>query len=156
MPRQNYLTLAFKFLMKLSYKILDDIADSMEAGLRCYLHKTTHEVITIPDQNRFPEIDFDDEEGDWAEDIDKVVDNPDYIAIESMESSESFKVMEDFVDSLKESTTKIRLLTTLEGHKPFGNFNHQIHNTGEERELWFKFRREREIEWVREQLGRIS
>ena len=140
------------FHSKVPWEILNDIADSMEAGLKCFLHKTTHEVITIPDEDRFPGMDWD--EGNWEKESDKVFDNPEYIEIEKMDSSESFSVMEDFAMSLPESATKIRLITALEGHKPFGNFNHQIHNAGQEREQWFKFRREREIEWVREQVER--
>lgn len=64
--------------------------------------------------------------------------------------------MKDFALSLSESATKIRLVTALEGHKPFGNFNHQIHNAGKEKEQWFHFRWERGIEWVKDQLeGRL-
>lgn len=138
------------FHSKVPWKVLNDIADSMEAGLKCFLHKTTYEVITIPDEDRFPGMDL--EEGGWEESIDKVFGNPEYIEIEKMDTSESFSIMEDFAISLPESATKIRLITALEGHKPFGNFNHQIHNAGKEREQWFKFRRERGIEWVREQV----
>ena len=132
--------------------ILNDIADSMEASMKCFIHKTTFEVVTIPDEDRFPEMDLED----WEEDIDKVFGNSDYIEIEAMDSSDSFKIMEDFTLSLPECATKIRLITALEGHKPFGNFNHQIHNAGKERDQWFQFRRERGIEWVKDQLqGRL-
>jgi len=139
--------------MKLSYKILNEIADYMEAGFKCFVHKKTHEIIAIPDENRFPGTDLNDEENAWAADIRKIDENPDYIEIDSMESSDSFRVMEDFALSLPEGATKIRLLTVLEGHKPFANFNHQIHNAGKEREQWFKLRREQEIEWLKNQLG---
>lgn len=142
---------------KVPWKILNDIAGRMEAGMRCYIHKTTFEVISVPDENRFSVMDWEDEESLWKEEIDTVFGNPDYIEIEKMESSDSFKIMEDFALSLSESATKIRLITALEGHKPFGNFNHQIHN-GEktEKEQWFRFRRERNIEWVKDQLeGRL-
>ena len=143
-------------ISKVPKHILNDIADSMEAGMKCFIHKTTFEVESFPDEDRFPEMDSEDEEGPWKEIIDKVFDNNDYLEIEPMESSDSFKIMEDFALSLPESPTKIRLITALEGHKPFGNFNHQIHNAGKEKEQWFQFRREREIEWVKDQLeGRL-
>jgi hypothetical protein len=138
--------------MKLSNKILNEIADNMEVGFKCFVHKRTHEIIAIPDENRFPGTDINDEENAWADDIRKIDENPDYIEIDSMESSDSFQVMEDFALSLPDGATKIRLLTVLEGHKPFANFNHQIHNAAEEKEQWFKFRREREIEWLKNQL----
>ncbi|MEO9147123.1 MAG: UPF0158 family protein [Ginsengibacter sp.] len=137
---------------KVPKSILNDIADKMEASMKCFIHKTTFEVVTIPDEDRFPEMELED----WEEDMDKVFGNPDYIEIEKMESSDSFQIMEDFTLSLPESATKIRLITALEGHKPFGNFNHQIHNAGKERDQWFQFRRERGIEWVKDQLeGRL-
>ena len=141
---------------KVPKHILNTIADSMEAGMKCFIHKRTFEVIKVPDEDRFPGMEFEDEESLWKEDIDKVSDNHDYLEIDKMESSGSFQIMEDFALSLPESATKIRLVTALEGHKPFGNFNHQIHNAGKEKEQWFQFRREREIEWVKDQLeGRL-
>lgn len=139
---------------KVPWKILNDIADNMEAGMNCFIHKNTYEVISIPDENQFAGIDLEDEEAGWKEEIDKVDNDPDFIGIERMDSSENFRVMADFVDSLSDSSTKIRLITALEGHKPFGNFKHQIENAGHERELWFTFRRARGIEWVKEQLER--
>ena len=141
---------------KVPKSILNDIAGSIEADMKCFIHKTTFELVSIPDEDRFPEMDWEDEEGEWKEGIDKVFGNPDYIEIEKMDSSNSFKIMEDFALSLSESATKIRLVTALEGHKPFGNFNHQIHNAGKEKEQWFQFRREREIKWVKDHLeGRL-
>jgi hypothetical protein len=76
----------------------------------------------------------------WKEEIAKVKKNrKKFIEIESMSSPESFKVMEEFVHSLENNPTKIRLLTALEGHKPFANFKHQIENSDHERQLWFVF-----------------
>ena len=48
--------------MELSKEILNDIAGNLDAGMKCFIHKTTHEVVTIPDEDRFPGIDIDDEE----------------------------------------------------------------------------------------------
>lgn len=48
-------------------------------------------MVSIPDENRFPEMDWEDEEGEWKEDIGKVFGNPDYIEIEKTDSSGSFK-----------------------------------------------------------------
>lgn len=141
-------------LLHVPEAILKDIADNMEAGLKCYIHKETQEIIGLPDEDRFPDADLDNEA--WQEEIQKLADNPNkYIEIGSMNSSDSFKVMEDFVDLLPNNSTKTRLITALEGHKPFANFNHQIHNSGEYKEQWFKFRMARGVEWVREQLDAI-
>jgi len=63
--------------------------------------------------------------------------------------------MEEFVDSLEDNTTKMRLLDALRGKKPFANFKYQIDNSGDYRELWFAFRLEKTIEWIRTQLARF-
>ena len=62
-----------------------------------------------------------------------------------MDSRESFRVMAEFAESFENNTTKIKLLTALEGHKPFANFKHQIENSGETRELWFAFEEKRTL-----------
>ena len=138
------------FLMEISREILNDIADSMETGFKCFLHRDTFEVVTYLDPEQYVEMDA----KDWKEAISKVRKNKKkFIEIESMTSSDSFKVMEEFVDSLENNSTKIRLLTALEGQKPFANFKHQIDNSSEYRELWFAFRRQKNIEWVQNQLS---
>ena len=53
-------------------------------------------------------------------------------------------------------TEKRRLLQAIEGTKPFAKFKHQIENSGPERELWFAFRRKKNIEWIQEQLTETS
>ena len=73
-----------------------------------------------------------------------------------MTSSDSFSVMEVFADSLENNTTKLRLQTALQGQKPFANFKLQIDSSGDYRNLWFEFRREKNIEWVANQLADIN
>src|SRR5215208_3334048 len=107
--------------MEVSKEILNEIADSMEAGFICFIHQDSLELVTYPDTDRYPDMDI----KEWKEEISKVRKHKKkFIEIESMESSDSFKVMEQFVDTLPDSVTKIRLLTALEGHKPFANFKH--------------------------------
>ena len=136
--------------MEISKEILNDIADNLEIGLKCFIHRETFEVVSYPD----PEQHFDMDSDDWKEVISKVKKNKKkFIEIEGMTSSESFKVMEEFIESLDNSDTKIRLMTALEGRKPFANFKNQIDNSGEYREQWFVFKRQKNIEWVQNQLS---
>ena len=79
-----------------------------------------------------------------------------FIEIENMTSSDSFSVMEEFAHSLENNTTKLRLQTALQGQKPFANSKLQIDNSGDFRSLWFEFRREKNIEWVANQLADIN
>ena len=139
--------------MEIPKEILNDLADNMEASFKCFLHRDTFEVVTYLDPDQYPDMDL----KDWKEEITKIKKNrKKFIEIESMTSSESFEIMEEFVDSLENSTAKIRLLTALEGRKPFANFKHQVENSDEYRELWFAFRRQKNIAWIQNQLNFVS
>jgi Uncharacterised protein family (UPF0158) len=136
--------------MEASKEILNEIADSLQSGFKCFVHRDTFEIVTYMDPDQFPNMD----PRDWKEDINKVKKNKKkFIEIERMDSSESFRIMEEFVNTLDNNSTKIRLLTALEGHKPFANFKLQIDNSGEYRELWFAFKQQKNIEWVLDQLN---
>jgi len=135
--------------MEVSKEILYDIADSLDAGFKCFIDRQTLELVTYIDPDRYPGMD----PRDWKEEISKIKKNRNkFIEIESMDSKISFNVMEEFANSLENNPTKIRLLIALEGNKPFANFKHQIENSGVYRELWFAFRLEKNIEWVQSQL----
>ena len=135
--------------MEVPKEILNDIADSMEAGFKCFIHRETFEVVSYLNPDQYPEMD----PKDWKDEIDKVRKNKKkFIEVEAMTSSDSFRVMEEFADSLENNATRVRLLTALQGRKPFANFKHQIENSGDFRNLWFEFRREKNIEWVANQL----
>ncbi len=136
--------------MEVPKEILNDIADSMEAGFKCFIHRETFEVVAYLNPDQYPEMD----PKDWKNEIDKVRKNKKkFIEVEGMTSSDSFRVMEEFADSLENNATRVRLLTALQGRKPFANFKHQIENSGDFRNLWFEFRREKNIEWVTNQLA---
>ena len=136
--------------MEVPKEILNEIADSMESGFKCFIHRETFEVVTYMDPDRYPDMD----PKEWKEEISKVKKNKKkFLEIENMGSSDSFRVMAEFADSVEDATTKVRLVTALEGHRPFANFKIQIDNSGEYRELWFAFRREKNIEWVQNQLS---
>jgi hypothetical protein len=135
--------------MEVSKEILNQIADSLEAGEKCFIHAKTLEIVTYPDDYL---LDIDPDNNAWEDDIAKVDGDKSFIEIEKMNSQDSFIMMEDFANSVVDRTLKIRLLTALEGRKPFANFKHQLENSPDFRELWFQFRREKNIEWVNTQL----
>lgn len=61
------------------------------------------------------------------------------LTIEPLESHESFRMMESFAESLEDVRISQRLIEILNRKKPFGHFNHYIHNSPY-REDWFAFR----------------
>ena len=81
---------------------MNQLADNIEAGEKCFLHKKSFEIICWPDDYLFDyEVETDEAFEPWKKEIEKVKADPkNYLEIEKMSSSESYKVMEDFVESL--------------------------------------------------------
>ena len=139
--------------MEVPKKILNEIAEYLETGFLCYLHRDTFEVVAFPDPDQFSDMDSEA----WKDDISNVRrSKKKFIEIEKMTSTDGFKVMEEFVETLGNNSTKIRLLTALEGRKPFAKFKFQIDNSGEYRDLWFTFRRQKNIEWIQSQISFVT
>src|SRR6185312_10874409 len=130
--------------------LVKDTADSLSAGLVCYINLSTLEKIDIPqsiiDTGMFDEEGKEENEDNVEEedlfyaDIKRI--NRDWketITINPPESGESFSFMERFVNKLPKSRFSKMLLEALSGRKPFRHFNHIIHQS-DEREAWFAFR----------------
>ena len=54
--------------MEVPKEILNEIADSLDAGFKCFIHRDTFEVVTYLDPDRYPDMD----PKDWKEEISKV------------------------------------------------------------------------------------
>jgi hypothetical protein len=132
--------------------IINELADDLESGFKCYVHKRTYEVVSFPEDNM-----LNDNVEDWEDDMEKIeMDRESYIELEPMGSFDCFKVMEDFVKSLPgENPSKAKLADVVSGPKPVSNFKKVIHHSGETRDLWFSFRRARNVDWVREQVNEL-
>ena len=134
---------------EIKLEVLNDIADSLEIGLICFYHKITGEVESYPQTIE----DIGDVDGFWEEVTDKIEENySDFVRIECMNSSEAFDIMEDFAVQINEVSVKSRFLNALSHKKPFQNFNHTLHYYPALREEWFKFKRLRYIEYVKDVL----
>lgn len=59
--------------------------------------------------------------------------------IDSIQSYESFKIMEEFVITVVNVVIKNRLISALERRKPFRNFKDELHHLPEVSEKWFEF-----------------
>lgn len=70
-------------------------------------------------------------------------------------SRESFKIMEDFVETIGDWRLRGRLSEVLSERKPFKNFKWHIDNSGTYRQKWFDFKNTRVCEWVAEQINGI-
>jgi|SRR6187551_1376174 len=136
--------------MEFSRDILNKIADSLEAGEKCFIHKQTFEMITYPEDSI---LELDPGNNAWREEMEKVKNDANFIQVEKMSSRESFVVMEDFTESIQDQRIKTSLLIALRAKKPFSRFKRIVESLSEFRELWFAFRREKNITLVKEQLN---
>ena len=128
-------------------QIKKEIAELLECGHICFVHSKTGEFEYHPDELH---DDFDKEP--WQDVIDKIEENwDDYFKIEKMDSSESFKLMDDFVNTLKSLEIKDDLHDALSRPKPFRNFK-DIIDQSKYRQNWFDFKSEKYIDSVNRQI----
>jgi CRP-like cAMP-binding protein len=129
----------------ISPKVIKEIAEYLDAGMKCYYHIATGSVEYCPDEP------FELES--WQDIIDKIEENPDdYIAFEAMESRESFRMMENFIESIEDSNTRQRFEDAIAYRKPFQNFKQLLANYPDLRQKWFTYKEQGFIAWVQEQL----
>lgn len=84
--------------MKLTEKQIEEIADNLDCGMRCFYHLKTGEIKTI--------INFDSwigaDEELWKEESNEIDENwCDYFEFVGFESHESFRIMADLIISKK-------------------------------------------------------
>jgi len=127
---------------------IQEIADQIDVGFKCFWSREDGELIFIPDEFRFPTMDFDA----FEEDMDKIDENiGSYDVILPLESREGFKIMEEFADALSDSNKlKDQLFNALNRRKPFREFQWVIDNSGEYRDVWFRFKNRWLRDWVKE------
>ncbi|WP_026776897.1 UPF0158 family protein [Polaribacter sp. Hel_I_88] len=133
--------------------IIKEIASHLECGENCYYNPKTNELITIPQSL---ENDEDEEFMEFfQETINKIKNHKkDYIRIPVLESFESFKIMENFVDEISDKIFKNRLENMLQKRKPFRNFKDEVESSVY-REAWFAFR-QKEMEKIVEEILKIK
>jgi hypothetical protein len=128
---------------------IKQIAGELDAGFRCFIHKENLEIISLPDETSHAEMELDA----WEQDMEKVDNNLNqYIRIDTLDSSDSFKIMEDFSNQVDDEKLKSRLISALNHRNPFRYFKTEIDNSGKYRQEWFDYKNSRLQQWVREQI----
>lgn len=137
-------------MIKLTEEQISDIAQDLEAGLKCFIHKVTGEVKTLPDElNGNMEID----EELWQDVIDEIDnDEENFIVIEGMDSRESYMLMEKFIDTLEDKQIAARLSNAINVPKPFHTFRYELNYSDEYLKKWYAFKSQQMIEWVKKHL----
>lgn len=112
-----------------------------------FLDTETGEVLELHD-------DFDDG-GEIRERIESDLSER-YRTIETLESHESFRIMENFAASLPESQLRARLLNAITRNKPFRHFKDIVHSDLALRDQWFAFQENALAEYVRDWLASLG
>jgi hypothetical protein len=129
---------------------LKEIAGQLDCGNRCYYNRQTKKFLFTPDF----ENNFDADEELFEEELEELETNFDeYVEIEKPNSSDSFEIMENFVESLDDKNVfKSKLTNALSKKKPFSEFKFVIDNSGGLRQQWFDFKNEQLNNWVIEKM----
>ncbi len=123
--------------------IIKKIAQELDSGFNCYYNSKTDEIIAIPNFSQFS--DDEDFKEAFSDSLEKVKKHKtDFIKIETLESFESFKIMELFVEQMSDQNLKAELENVLANKKPFQNFKHKVDHS-DFRQNWFEFK-QKELE----------
>jgi len=129
--------------MKVSKSVVNKIAQELDCGFDCYYNSKTNEIIAIPNFTQFS--DEEDFKEDFRNNLEKIENHQkDFIKFEVLESFESFKIMELFVEQLPDQNLKSELKNVLANKKPFQNFKHKVDHS-DFRQNWFEFK-QKELE----------
>ena len=127
-------------------KIIEEIADLLDSGMKCYLNISTGEVIPVPDDEDLIDMEIDPI-------IDELKENPSaYLEFQTMTSHESFDVMMDFAMNIDDARFKTQLLAVLNAKSPFRNFKSKLDSSDDYRQKWFDFKKTRYVEHVKMQI----
>jgi len=135
--------------MKLTEKQIEEIADNLDCGIRCFYNFKTGEIKTL--------LNFDSwigaDEEPWEEEAKEIDENwDDYFEFTGFETHESFRIMADFAERIDDQKLQDQLINALNRPNPFRNFKWEIDNSGEYRQQWFDYKKMRYIQLVKEQI----
>ena len=129
---------------------LKEIATEIDMGMKCFYHVPTGALISYPDEMQ-SHGGF--EKDMWKNEMKAVKSaRKEYIAFEAMESSQSFRIIENFIYNIEDDDIRGEFENAVARKKPFQQFKYLLLDYPELREQWFKFKDEKNIEWVKEQL----
>jgi len=118
--------------------IIKEIAQELDCGFDCYYNFQTNEIVTIPNFSHI--ADEDNFKEAFRADLEKVEKHQvDFIKIEVLQSFESFKIMEQFVEQLPDQKLQLELENILANKKPFQSFKYKIEHS-DFRQNWFDFK----------------
>ncbi|HZL10278.1 MAG TPA: UPF0158 family protein [Prolixibacteraceae bacterium] len=122
-------------------KVVSTIAENIDAGLICFLNLDTIETEDFPKELLNDPDEFEAMTGETIESLDLKYDTWERcLTFEPLESYESFKIMETYVELLDDRRLQNKLIHALNHHKPFLHFKGIIDNSSY-RQNWFDFKK---------------
>lgn len=123
---------------------VSSIAENLLAGFISYFNPDTGEVEEIPEKFDIDPEDFEIMTGDSPDDYElKHFSWENCIRFEPLHSSDSYRIMERFLDEVEDKSLRDKLDYALSNRKPFANFKHIVESSAY-RQQWFDFRQK---EW---------
>ena len=130
-------------------KLINGIAQSINAGLVCYVNMQTMEMIEIyKEMFDVYDLDFEDKEEDEIDEVAKVLKNDldkieswdKKLEIEPLYSNESYKIMEYFIgDIIPKGSLQEKLYNAINRRKPFANFRYIVDDS-EYLQDWYDYK----------------
>ena len=123
--------------------LVRNIGQALQVGMHCFLNMDTLELEEIPGhllEDMWAYLEDDDEDREKDEDLElKHINWEHVLTFEPLQSSESFRIMEDFAGQINNAKVQNTLTDILNRRKPFAHFNQYIHNSKYRKE-WFAFK----------------
>jgi len=133
-------------MISISNKTIEEIADHLDCGMKCYLNISSGEIIAVADDENFIDMELDAK-------MDEIKDNPSaYLEFHMMTTHESFNVMMDFAMKIDDTKFQTQLLTALNAKSPFRNFKSKLDSSENYRQKWFDYKKNKYIEYVKRQV----
>lgn len=109
-------------------ELIKEIAELLDIQEVVFLHKETHEILAYPIADGPTDEEFDYIEQEVMEVINADPDS--YTRFDPLNSRESFQMMEDFVETIKNERLRTRLIDAISIKKPFRNFRNAVEDEG--------------------------
>jgi hypothetical protein len=132
---------------------IKEIVEQLDCGFRAFVHKTTAQLLFVPDENNLTEIDLDP----WEEELEQLENNfTHYYEIDKWTSREAFEIMSEFAGQVSDDKLRSQLFDALRKDKPFREFKFVIDNSDDLRQQWFDFKNKWQQDFVARQLNRLN
>lgn len=140
-------------MIPISNKIIEEIAEQLDCGMKCYLNISSGAMIAVINDEDFIDVETEAQDNE----IKQIKENPsNYIEFHKMNSRESFNVMMDFAMEISDNSFQTQLIDSLNTSSPFRGFKLKLDNSDSYRQKWFDYKKNRYIDYVKLQIPKTD